>query len=33
MEKQASQAVDQVIAIATTYGVDIIGAIAILVIG
>ena len=33
MEKQASEAVDQVILIATTYGVDVLGAVAILIVG
>jgi small conductance mechanosensitive channel len=33
MDKQASEAVDQVIQIGTTYGIDIIGALAILILG
>ncbi len=33
MEKQADEAINQVVEIATTYGIDIIGAIAILIIG
>mgnify|MGYP003677670110 CR=1 FL=1 len=33
MEKQADEAIDQVVEIATTYGIDIVGALAILIIG
>lgn len=33
MEKQANEAVDQVVQIATTYGIDIIGALVILILG